>query len=52
MYSLFCVCCVMLSMHVLSFYCAGVSFLLCPIVLSLSSVVLCFALFKGDWMEI
>ena len=59
MFSLFCVCCVVFSRYVLSFHCDCVllccpclvlscvlsSVILCPIVLSLSTVILCLVLF-------
>ena len=32
-------------------FCYFIVLVMCPIVLSLSSVVLCFVLLKGDWME-
>ena len=32
-------------------FCHLMVLVLCPIVLSLSSVVLCFVLLKGHWME-
>ena len=46
MFSLLCVCVVWRGM-----FCHYFVLVLCPIVLSLSRVVLCFFMLKGDWME-